>query len=542
MSPPVTQLIEALEQHPAALLPSEKIAVREYLILRKEPKSEAYANKKKLCEIGEGEELFCPLYSGQSPEVEEWSPYAEDDSPKTAGISEEIGVSAFVNALRTHDLEVLLGASSKRIYRGLKLIGSQDELHLLTSKLLSLPDRALCRNPALTTAMAQKHETFFPSEARLKDAMELFSRAESCGHDEFSVRSRFRLALLSLSKQQYSRAVALLEAVYAEKQIEYQARVLYWLSTSYKLQGSNLKAEAYKQRLLKEYPLSYHTIALHQKTPKGLSRVMVDQVPSVKARSERLGSLNTWIRMVEVLSVTPEGELPARRILNRLIEVSLNLEPAVKLYLTALAYRLNDSIAQFRLLSSAFKDDTLSISWTTLKLFFPMRNRPLLDREMHAIDPLFLASLIRQESGFNSDARSKVGALGLMQLMPSTARSLEKVSKPALLRADTNIRIGRKYFSQLLHRLDNDAELALAAYNAGSDRAEDWRSRYKGFPRMMMLDLIPFKETRDYVALISRNYYWYRHLFDRGGFTPKRSPASVDESLNGLKLFTLLEN
>lgn len=535
------ELIQNLREFPPALAPSEKLAADTYLILRKDPTSDAYQEKKRFCEKGESDDLFCPLYAGQNPEVEDWGPYAEEESPKSAEVLEEVGVSGFVSALRNQEIDVLQTASSKRIYRGLKLITSQDSLHSLTIKLLDLSQRELCKNTALVTALGQKHETFFPGQSRVSDAINLYSRVEKCGRDEFSVRARFRLALLLFEGKEYIKSIGYFERVYAEKQAEYAARGLYWLSVVHQKIGFNFKADLFKQKLLKEHPMSYHTVALFQKEPKFLARVMVESNPEVRARSERYSTLNAWIRMVEVLSVRPDAHVPARRILNRLIEVSQGLEPSVKLYLAALATKLDDSIARFKILGMAFKEAPENISWTTLKLFYPMKNRLFLDRESVHIDPLFLASLIRQESGFNSDARSRVGALGLMQLMPSTARSVERVSKPALLRPDVNIRIGRKYFSHLLNRLDSDAELALAAYNAGIDRVEEWKKRYEGYSRMGLLDLIPFKETRDYVVLISRNYYWYRHLYDTGIVSPKRTLAQV-QTKHRLKLFTLSEN
>jgi hypothetical protein len=100
-----------------------------------------------------------------------------------------------------------------------------------------------------------------------------------------------------------------------------------------------------------------------------------------------------------------------------------------------------------------------------------------------------------------------------MQLMPGTARRLERVSKNRLVDPRTNIRIGIKYFAQLVEQFNGDAELALAAYNAGPERAETWVKRYPVQERLLFLDLIPFKETREYVASISRNYYWYRRLY-----------------------------
>jgi soluble lytic murein transglycosylase len=124
-------------------------------------------------------------------------------------------------------------------------------------------------------------------------------------------------------------------------------------------------------------------------------------------------------------------------------------------------------------------------------------------------------SIIRQESRFMPEARSRVGATGLMQLMPATASGVAKqipVSpyRPDMLRQpEVNIHMGTYYFRRVLDELGHPI-LATAAYNAGPGRARRWRDE-RALEGAIYAETIPFNETRDYVKKVFANAWYYRH-------------------------------
>lgn len=135
-------------------------------------------------------------------------------------------------------------------------------------------------------------------------------------------------------------------------------------------------------------------------------------------------------------------------------------------------------------------------------------------------------ALIRQESGFMQEAQSSVGARGLMQLMPATAKQVARNIKVAYTPAklddpDYNVRLGSAYLSELLHRFEGSYILALAAYNAGPSRSWRWIRDY-GDPRDPNVDVIdwiesiPFTETRNYVQRVMESVSIYRRRLGNG--------------------------
>jgi soluble lytic murein transglycosylase len=137
---------------------------------------------------------------------------------------------------------------------------------------------------------------------------------------------------------------------------------------------------------------------------------------------------------------------------------------------------------------------------------------------VHAgIDPMLTAGLIRQESAFAPDAHSGANALGLMQLLPKTARQMAKKAKVGyshslLFDPDYNVRLGTIYVAGLKNDFGS-VESALAAYNAGEDRVNSWTAGQSYRDLAEFVDSIPFTETREYVEIVTRNADIYRKLY-----------------------------
>ena len=166
-----------------------------------------------------------------------------------------------------------------------------------------------------------------------------------------------------------------------------------------------------------------------------------------------------------------------------------------------------------------------------LEISYPKIEVPKQIKDQKILDSSVILALIRQESEFDTSATSRVGAKGLMQIMPATGKLLSKVtnidfSREKLTRdKDYNLALGSYYISDL-DDLFGSQYLAFAAYNAGPNRVEKWIKTH-GDPRKKQIDaidfieLIPFHETRNYVQRVSENINVYEYLNDPGNATNK---------------------
>jgi soluble lytic murein transglycosylase len=146
--------------------------------------------------------------------------------------------------------------------------------------------------------------------------------------------------------------------------------------------------------------------------------------------------------------------------------------------------------------------------WTDLKQ----------NSEANGLDPYLVASLIRQESEFNPNALSHANAVGLMQLLPKTGKvvakevKLKRYNASQLYTPAVNLELGTRYFRGMVDKFGS-FEYALAAYNAGSDRVDEWLSQGKYRDPQEFVESIPFTETREYVQAILRNASVYKQLY-----------------------------
>lgn len=148
---------------------------------------------------------------------------------------------------------------------------------------------------------------------------------------------------------------------------------------------------------------------------------------------------------------------------------------------------------------------------------FPYYDLILKWSQERKLNPLLVTALIRQESRFEKDIKSPVGATGLMQLMPATAKMVAdnlNLEEYSLTKPNDNINLGTWYFDYTHQTYNNNSMFAVASYNAGPGNVSKWLTRYESSDHDEFVENIPFNETKGYVESVFGNYWNYQRIYN----------------------------
>ena len=246
----------------------------------------------------------------------------------------------------------------------------------------------------------------------------------------------------------------------------------------------------------------------------------------------------------EQLDIDPEleksvADMPAIQRASELFQLKRYLDARREWYATTRLFDENELQAAAKIAHSWNWHDRAIIalskakSWNDLQIRFPVKHQDQVykNAERSEIDPAWIYAMMRQESAFMPDAISPVGARGLMQLMPATAKSVARKlkqkypSKYELLQPEKNIRLGTAYLEEVYQRFENPV-LAIAAYNAGPHRVKRWLPE-ADMPADIWIELVPFKETRNYLKNVLAYTVIYAEKLDEKDIRMKQRMPSI---------------
>jgi soluble lytic murein transglycosylase len=372
-----------------------------------------------------------------------------------------------------------------------------------------------CPNtPAI--ALAATLEDDLPATSDFSELGRLYEKGGECLTDPDDRENVLtRAGLFYYVKKEVPKAVAIW---LKSSQIEAakSPRPFYWLYRAQIESGDKPGASATLAKLKDKFPFSFHTVIARLKESQDPDDVLVRDLPAPAFRSKKVTVASTLVEEAELLRACAKADAPSpavSKVLDWAIEESKDAEPEFRLYLAELKAEGGEVHSAIFVLSKILIDYPRFVSRKTLELYFPKAFLALFQKEAQGLDPFLLLSVARQESAFNPRAVSAAHAKGLLQLVGRHARRRRGQS---IFDPETNIRAGAKLINQMLAENEGRLSLALGAYNAGPRKVGLWLKRYPTGDPVLFIDLIPYKETRAYVALILRNYYWYRRMYNPG--------------------------
>jgi soluble lytic murein transglycosylase len=377
-------------------------------------------------------------------------------------------------------------------------------------------------------------------------AKDIFRMCEKHSPSYLKYESHFLLLWCSLFTDNYDEALKTITEFNMLGNFDsYSPRVRFWITYTLQKKGETILAKNYYKKIIEENPLDYYAI-LAMKNLKKIGDITLDDILTkrmnlkplahyLELNSLRESAVSTLTRAILWLDLGRESFFKME--MNSLLEKSVmetvqsnasQLDPDLyKSWLIFNILRLLNKkdyfLTSFRLAFDCIDKNYIRFSLPALKTLFPMNYFEKIKGMAPGVDPILILSLIRQESAFNTHAVSAAGAMGLMQVMPFTAKYLNKhIKKSELQDPNVNLQVGIAYFKKLLAKYGGNLVLTLSAYNAGEKRLNTWIKNYffNKDPHVMV-ESIPFEETKNYVKLIFRNIFFYRYLTnDPGMFLP----------------------
>lgn len=353
------------------------------------------------------------------------------------------------------------------------------------------------------------------AEARhlFRQSMELQPTALEAG------LSAMRLGGLAFLEGDYRGALEIYEGYLARfPQGRRAQQAAYWAALAHRRLGDEERAQERLRQARQMDPFSYYGVLAAELL--GLPALDLPLAPAPASAAEPTAQARVAAFRVELLRAFGPADAPAFELdrLRRYFDGRPN-----GWYVLAEALNESGSAYDGILLGREIESREGRLNLRLLRIIYPVPYRDLILplARQYGVDPFLVAGLIRQESMYSPAIVSPAGAIGLMQVMPSTGTTLAAELGLAgfdperdLRRPEVNLRLGIHYLAKRLEQYGGDVVSALAAYNAGAHRVEFWSTFPEYRDPQLFAERIPFAETRDYVKIVQANARIYRALYE----------------------------
>jgi soluble lytic murein transglycosylase len=348
------------------------------------------------------------------------------------------------------------------------------------------------------------------SQGKYSEAARLFGQVATGFPDSnFNPRSAWEVGWCRYLAGEYAVAADAFRVLLKDELLREKA--LYWLARALE-QAPGTEADACYRALLDEYPAGFY--ATWYRAQKGVKdfREPLNQANGLDALPLIAGFEKP--RLLAALGMVEESRTEMAAARKKAGDKKSLFPGLARIYLEMQDYR--SAISLF-LHNRPVKWDKPSLPlWTA---GYPLAYSDLVSRDTAAngLSEGLIYSLIRAESGFTPAIKSPAGAIGLMQLMPATAKATARekgdFNPQQLTLPEYNIKLGTRHFRDLMKDFNGDVIYSIAAYNAGSAAVNRWRKNAYGLKMDEFIESIPYQETRDYVKKVYASAAIYRQLY-----------------------------
>lgn len=343
---------------------------------------------------------------------------------------------------------------------------------------------------SIAVGMAMNHDP---------DALTWFNKISLAHHDDTSLEWHVRAALREGAWNEVAEIIPQFPA-----RLRKDSAWTYWLARAYEQTGKNNEAQAMYKALSQE------------RTFAGVlssERLGVDypiNLPQMTVTDEHLDDTLNNRGIARALELHDMGRLSQAR--REWMDTTAKLSEIQLQAAAIIAYEQGWQERAILTLARAENQNNIAIR-------FPVLYKNTIEKEAkrNGLSPAWVFAIARRESAFVPDIKSPVGATGLMQLMPYTAKQVAKQLKEPyhspsqLTNTSLNVRLGSAYLKSIYNDLDKNMILATAAYNAGPYRVKKWLPKFGSIPSDVWIETVPFYETREYVKAVLIYQLIYQH-------------------------------
>jgi len=348
------------------------------------------------------------------------------------------------------------------------------------------------------------------SQGRYGDAARLFDQvASNYPGTRFLARAIWETGWCRYLGGEYGAAAESFKMLLKDESL--REKVLYWLARALERTAPD-EAESYYRILLDEYPAGFY--ATWHRSQKGLKdlreplgqRTVIGELPQIVGFEKP--------RLLASLGLLEEARVEMAAARKKTGDKKSLFPGLARIYLELQDY--NSAISLF-LQNRPVKWDKASLPLWTAGYPLVYSDTVALHASGNGLSEALIYALIRAESGFSPAIKSPAGAIGLMQMMPSTAKATAREKgefNPLRLTVpEYNIQLGTRHFRDLMKDYEGEVIYSIAAYNAGAAAVDRWRRNMKGVRMDEFIESIPYQETRDYVKKVYASAATYRQLY-----------------------------